>query len=90
MVEEEGTSFKEAVFDMGQMFKDMKTKFGVPHTVTMDIVRLQMMFMQQNQQASMMSEPVPEDTDVNEVITPEDEIPALEVIEGGNTEEQDA
>ena len=43
---DETRTFQDAVFDMGQLFKDMKTKFGVPPAVTMDIVRLQLMYMQ--------------------------------------------
>jgi hypothetical protein len=42
-------SFREAVEDMGALFKLMKTKYGVPPAVTMDIVRLQIMYMQQSQ-----------------------------------------
>jgi hypothetical protein len=40
-------TFEAAVLDMGALFKKMKG-LGVPHTVTLDIVRLQMMYMQQS------------------------------------------
>jgi len=40
-------TFEEAVMDMGALFKKMKTQYGVPPAVTMDIVRLQLMYMQQ-------------------------------------------
>ncbi len=47
----EQVSFKEAVLDMGKLFREMKHSHGVPHNITLDIVRLNMMFMQQPQQA---------------------------------------
>jgi hypothetical protein len=71
----ENISFRAAVLDMGSLFKDMKRQYGVPPSVTMDIVRLQMMFMQQNNQAQSMNAPLDPDTDVNEVISGEDVAP---------------
>jgi len=56
IVQPEGATFEEAVMDMGSLFKKMKTQFGVPPAVTMDIVRLQLMYMQQSQ-AAMTSIP---------------------------------
>ena len=50
------TSFEDAVLDMGSLFKKMKTQYGVPPSVTMDIVRLQLMYMQQSA-AAMNSVP---------------------------------
>ena len=41
-------TFENAVLEMGSLFKKMKARFGVPPTVTMDIVRLQLMYMQQS------------------------------------------
>ena len=66
MTDETKTDFRTAVLDMGLLFKEMKTKFGVPPAVTMDIVRLQIMYMQQSQQRAQ-DEPM----DVAEVITAE-------------------
>jgi hypothetical protein len=41
-------TFEEAVLDMGQLFQKMKRQYGVPPATTMDIVRLQLMYMQQS------------------------------------------
>lgn len=82
--EPENQSFREAVLDMGQLFKDMKTQKGISHGVTLDIVRIQLMYMQQQPAAPVaVDEPVPEDIDVNEVIEAEyepTEGPALTVV----------
>ncbi len=40
--------FEDAVLDMGSLFKRMKQAFGISHTITLDIVRLQLMYMQQS------------------------------------------
>lgn len=67
-------TFKEAVLDMGALFKEMKTKYAIPPAVTLDIVRLQMMFMTQQQQQQMAVQQNPiEDFDADEVIGAEDE-----------------
>jgi len=48
IVQPEGSTFEDAVLDMGALFKKMKTQYGVPPSVSMDIVRLQLMYMQQS------------------------------------------
>ena len=80
---EENVSFKDAVLDMGELFKLMKTRYQVPPAVTMDIVRLQMMFMQQSQQQPQsMDAPVPINSDVNEVIEAEPAEGQVEAFDG--------
>jgi hypothetical protein len=70
-----GTTFEEAVLDMGSLFKKMKTSFGIPPAVTMDIVRLQLMYMQQSQAMTRVPDTAPPEVQAVEQ--------ALEVIEGG-------
>lgn len=41
-------TFEEAVLDMGALFSKMQRQYKVPPAVTMDIVRLQLMYMQTN------------------------------------------
>ena len=65
-------TFREAVLDMGSLFSEMQKMYRVPPSVTMDIVRLQLMYMQQSQ-AINTQQPTPEDTDVVEVITGDEE-----------------
>jgi len=88
-------TFREAVLDMGAIFEEMESVHGVPPAVTMDIVRLQMMFMQQSQQQpARMDEPIPINSDVNEVITGEDfdddAAPEFTIVDDVETKEFDA
>lgn len=59
IIEPQGTTFEEAVLDMGSLFKKMKTQYGVPPAVTIDIVRLQLMYMQQSQASTQIPPTAP-------------------------------
>jgi hypothetical protein len=78
--EPQGATFEEAVMDMGSLFKKMKTVHGVPHTVTMDIVRLQLMYMQQTAAINRIPDTAPE---VIRAAEESMEEPKFEVIQGG-------
>jgi len=43
------TTFEQAVMDMGKLFRNMQVQYKIPPAVTLDIIRLQMMFMTQSQ-----------------------------------------
>jgi hypothetical protein len=61
IVQPQGQTFEDAVLDMGNLFQKMKKQYGVPPAVTLDIVRLQLMYMQQSQaQASIPPTAPPE------------------------------
>ncbi len=61
-------SFKEAILDMGRLFKQMKRENGIPPSVTMDIVRLQMLYMQQHQEPQNVNKPLDPNSNIDEVI----------------------
>jgi hypothetical protein len=50
---DETPTFREAVLDMGILFREMEEVHNVPPEVTMDIVRLQLMYMQTNNQPTV-------------------------------------
>jgi hypothetical protein len=48
IVQPQGQTFEAAVLDMGELFNKMHKTYKIPPAVTMDIVRLQLMYMQQS------------------------------------------
>lgn len=67
-----GTTFEDAIFDMGQLFKTMKTKYGIPPAVTMDIVRLQLMYMQTEQAGNSIPPTAPPEVVLGEQFEAQD------------------
>lgn len=84
---EKGVPFRVAVLDMGALFKQMKREFGVPPAITIDIVRLQLLYMQQNQQPANMNQPIDPNATIDEVI--EGEVDAIENFDDFEPQEAD-